>query len=59
MLVFLTGTLVPEVTIKQMPDVLVLDRMDVPRAFKKAPRRLATEQIEQLYDVTRRSSTWQ
>jgi len=57
-LIFLTGTLIPEVTIKQMPDVLVLDRMDVPRQFKKAPRRLTDEQVEQLYDVARRPTTW-
>lgn len=58
-LVFLTGSLIPDVTIKQQPDdVVVLDRMDIPRAFKKAPQRLTLEQIEQLYACARRSITW-
>ncbi|MGI8535483.1 MAG: nuclease-related domain-containing protein [Mycobacteriales bacterium] len=58
-LVFLTGTVLPQVTIKQMPgDVLVLDRMDVPGAFKRAPERLTPEMIEQVYEVARRSTTW-
>ena len=46
-LVVLTGTVIPQVTIKQMPDdLLVLDRMDVPRVFRKAPRRLTASQVE-------------
>lgn len=57
-LVFLTGTVVPDVTIKQMPDVLVLDRTDVPGCFKRAPERLAAEMIERVYDVARRSTSW-
>jgi hypothetical protein len=40
-LVFLTGSFFPDVTIKQNPDdVLILDRLDIPGVFKKAPRRL-------------------
>jgi hypothetical protein len=58
-LVFLTGTVVPQVTIKQMPDVLVLDRMDIPGVFKRAPERISPEMIERLYGVARRSTTWQ
>lgn len=58
-LVFLTGTVVPQVTIKQMPsDVLILDRMDVPGVFKRAPQRLNREQVERVYDIARRSTTW-
>lgn len=60
MLVILTGTVIPQVTIKQMPDdVLVLDRMDVPRVFRKAPQRLTQDQVEQVYDRARRSASWQ
>jgi hypothetical protein len=58
-LVFLTGTVLPQVTIKQMPpDVVVLDRMDVPGAFKRSPDRMTTQMIEQVYEVARRSTTW-
>ncbi len=58
-LVILTGTMMPQVTIKQMPeDVLVLDRMDVPGAFKRAPRRLTAEQVEHVYEQARRSTLW-
>lgn len=59
-LVFLTGTVIPQVTIKQMPsDVLVLDRMDVPGVFKKALHRLTEGQVEQVYEHARRSTMWQ
>jgi len=59
-LVFLTGTLIPDVTIKQRPDdVLILDRMDIPRAFKRAPERLTPETVQAIFDVARRSSTWE
>jgi hypothetical protein len=58
-LVILTGTLIPDITIKQMPeDVLVLDRMDVPRVFKKAPTRLQPDEVERLFEIARRSTTW-
>jgi len=57
--VVLTGSIVPEVNIKQMPDdVMVLDRMDVPRWFKKRPPVLTPEQVEAIYAVARRSDTW-
>jgi hypothetical protein len=59
-LVFLTGTLIPNVTIKQQPeDVLVLDRMDIPGAFKRSPFRITPEQIGIVHEIARRSSTWQ
>jgi len=58
-LVLLTGTLIPQVTIKKMPsDVLVLDRMDVPGAFKHAPQRLSPEAVDRAYEVARRGTTW-
>ena len=58
-LVFLTGTLIPQVTIKQHPDdVTVLDRMDIPSAFKRAPHRLNVTQIEEIFAHARRSRTW-
>jgi hypothetical protein len=58
-LVFLTGTVLPQVTVKQMPhDVLVLDRMDVPGAFKRTPDRMTKEMIEKVYEIARRSTTW-
>jgi hypothetical protein len=58
-LVILTGTVIPQVTIKQMPeDVLVLDRMDVPGVFKKAPRRMTDQQVAQVYEQARRSPLW-
>jgi hypothetical protein len=58
-LVFLTGSLIPNVTIKQAPDgVIILDRMDIPSAFKRAPSRLSPEQVDVIYDSARRSTTW-
>lgn len=57
-LVFLTGTVIPQVTIKQMSDVLVLDRMDIPGAFKRAPERISSEMIDRIYEIARRSTTW-
>ncbi|MDN4483198.1 nuclease-related domain-containing protein [Demequina lignilytica] len=57
--IVLTGTIVPEVTIKQMPDdVMVLDRMDVPKWFGKRPAALSEESIERIFDAARRSTTW-
>lgn len=57
--VVLTGAIIPEVNIKQMPDdVMVLDRMDVPRWFKRRPAVLSQEQAEAVYAVARRSDTW-
>ena len=58
-LIFTTGTLIPDVTIKSRPDdVGVLDRMDVPRAFKRSTVRMTPDQVEQVYDVARRSTSW-
>lgn len=59
-LVLLTGTLLPQIDIKSggPTDVLVLDRMDVPGAFRRAPQRLQRTQIEETFEVARRSSTW-
>jgi hypothetical protein len=58
-LIFTTATLVPDVTIKSRPDdVGILDRMDVPRAFKRADPKLPAEQVERIYAEARRSTTW-
>jgi hypothetical protein len=58
-LVFLTGTRIPNVTIKQNPpDVRIYDRMDIPGVFKRAPRRIDDEQIAAIYEVARRCTTW-
>jgi hypothetical protein len=58
-LIFLTGTLVPKVTIKQQPDgVTVLDRTEIPSAFRRAPVRLTSEQTDLIYEWARRSTTW-
>jgi hypothetical protein len=58
-LVFTTATVFPDVTVKKAPeDVIVLDRMDVPRVFKRAKTRLSPEQIEVIYEAARRSTTW-
>jgi hypothetical protein len=58
-LVFLTGTRIPNVTIKQNPpDVRIYDRMDIPGVFKRAPHRIDDEQIAAIYEVARRCTTW-
>ena len=57
--VVLTNTFVPNVTYKQMPDdVMVLDRMDIPGWFKRRKRVLTEGQIEAIYELARRSTTW-
>jgi hypothetical protein len=58
-LVFLTGTLMPNVTIRQRPeDVLILDRTDIPGPFKRARQRLTSDQITAVFEVARRCPTW-
>lgn len=58
-LIFTTGTLIPDVTIKSKPDdVGILDRMDIPRAFKRSTVTLGPEQVDEVYAVARRSTTW-
>ena len=60
-LVLLTGTLIPDVAIEDggPDDVLILDRTDIPRVFKRAPSRLVPQQVSELFEVARRSTTWQ
>ena len=42
-----------------MPDdVMVLDRMDAPRWYKKRRAVLAPEQFDEIHAVVRRSDTW-
>jgi len=43
---------------KRPEDVFVLDRMDIPGPFKRAPQRLAPDVVQRVYDVARRSTTW-
>lgn len=58
-LVFLTGTLVPDVTIKGRPEnVDILDRMDVGRHLKREPVRMTAEQVDAVFEIARRSTTW-
>jgi hypothetical protein len=58
-LVFLTGTRIPNVTIKQNPvDVRVYDRTDIPGVFKHAPQRMTVREIAAVYDSARRCTTW-
>lgn len=60
-LVLLTGTLIPDVTISGggPDDVLILDRMDIPKVFRRAPKRLEPGRVAELFEVARRSTTWQ
>ena len=58
-IVFITGTLIPDVTIKSPPQrVVILDRTDIPGAFRKAPARLSEQQRDAVYAAARRSTTW-
>ncbi|HTX01223.1 MAG TPA: nuclease-related domain-containing protein [Acidimicrobiales bacterium] len=58
-LVLLTRSVMPDVTIAEAPaDVMVLDRMDVPRVFRLAPVRLETSEVEAIFSVARSSRTW-
>lgn len=59
-LILLTGSLVPKVTIKGggPEDVLILDRMDIPRVFKKKRLILTEDAVAEVYDAARRSTTW-
>lgn len=55
----LTGSFIPDVTIKQQPDdVRVLNKWQVPGWFKRRSRVFSTEQVEAIYAVARRSATW-
>jgi PAS domain-containing protein len=58
-LVLLTGTSEPEVEIVRPPDdVLVLDRTEVPAAFRRRAERLTPDEVDEVYAVARRSTTW-
>ena len=58
-LVLLTGTIIPNVVIKKRPvDVDIFDRMDVPKAFHHAPQRLTPDQVREVFEAARRSTTW-
>ena len=56
---FLTGSLIPSVTIQQEPDdVAVLDRLGSLGAFRRAKRRLTDEQVAAIFEQSRHSTTW-
>lgn len=58
-LVFLTGTVFPDLTIKQRPDdVYLMDRMDVPGAFKRTKHRLPAWTVDAIFEHARRPTTW-
>jgi hypothetical protein len=59
-LVLLTGTLMPDVTIKQAPDgMAILDRTDIPRALRRTKPTLTDDQVTAVFAHARRSTTWQ
>jgi hypothetical protein len=58
-LVLLTGSVIPNITIKEQPaDVLVLNRMDIPRTFRRSRRCLDDTEIAELFQIARRPNTW-
>lgn len=58
-LIFLTGSIIPRVTIRQEPDdVRILDRMDLPGYFKRRKGKLDAEQVAAIYEQARRSTIW-
>lgn len=59
-LILLTGTVIPEVIIKSggPKDVLILDRVDVPRVFKRTKETLKPDQVDAVFQAARRSTTW-
>ena len=58
-LVFLTDTFIPQVTVRDKPDdVLILDRLDLPRYFRRQPPILTPTQVDQTFAKARRSTTW-
>ena len=58
-LVFLTGTFIPQVTIKDKPDgVIILDRLDLPRYFRRRQPQLDPSQVVHVFEYARRSTTW-
>ncbi|HEY3410026.1 MAG TPA: nuclease-related domain-containing protein, partial [Propionicimonas sp.] len=58
-LVFLTGTFIPQITIKDKPEgVIILDRLDLPRYFRKRQPRLTPSEVAQVFEYARRSITW-
>ena len=55
----LTGTVIPQVAIKQTPaDVAVLDRIGIPGICKRASKKLTPGQVEQVFEQVRRSTVW-
>jgi hypothetical protein len=57
--VVLTGGFMPDVTYRDVPDdVRVLDKWDVPKWFTERPEVLTPDQVNAIYDVARRSTSW-
>lgn len=58
-LVILTDTFVPNLTIKQQPEgVVVLHRLNLVRHFAHRQGVLSPTEVEAIYDLARRPSTW-
>jgi hypothetical protein len=58
-LILLTGTLIPNVTIKQRPEgVWILDRMDVPSAFRRTRNTLSAADVGAIFNAARQCTTW-
>ena len=58
-LVFLTGTVTAQVTVKEPPDgVVILDGLDLPGYFRTRDPQLGADQVQLLFEHARRSSTW-
>lgn len=58
-LVLLTGTFEPDVEIVRAPeDVVVVDRTEVPSAFRRLDERLSPAEVDEVFEVARRSTTW-
>ncbi|MFN8167430.1 MAG: nuclease-related domain-containing protein [Candidatus Nanopelagicales bacterium] len=58
-LVLLTGTAEPQVEVVRPPDdVVVLDRTEVPGVLRRRTEALGPDEVEEIYAVARRSTTW-
>lgn len=59
-LVFMTGTLMPNVRVVSQPEnVTIMHRANVRSRFKRMVPYLTPEEVRAIYEVARRQSTWQ
>lgn len=59
-IVFLTGTKVTRLTVKEPPeDVLIVGCSELPDWFLGHEKHLTAEQVDEVFQVARRSTTWQ